>query len=192
MSGSRLISTYQNRDETPDRLIGIKAECASKYTGWNKLNEVEDVIKCLKETSAENIVNSLREVEKDFVIKDIEELAEEVRAIPLMTGTTEQELMASISIVKNFDNGTKYVDKEFLKFYSVDICVEAHDDTYKAKHIVDEMRYFITAVRDPKNAIKNGAPAYVYNYEYIEKDTSALLIFDKYATTTEKRFMMWD
>uniref|UniRef100_A0AC35TZB6 Carboxylic ester hydrolase n=1 Tax=Rhabditophanes sp. KR3021 TaxID=114890 RepID=A0AC35TZB6_9BILA len=197
LSGSRLVSTTNNKDEETSRFISIEAGCATTLTNWNLIEEVEKVILCLKGLPPRFLADSQRAVEdrlyviagvnqdygiNSFFEKDVDLLAAELPPIPFMGGTTEHELSLSKAVVKTYQNGTKYTDMKALAFYcefsllemmfenqtlAIELCIADHkNDLYRAKLIIDEMKYFIPALRDVKNAVSTGAPAFFYNFEY--------------------------
>uniref|UniRef100_A0AC35UCE6 G_PROTEIN_RECEP_F1_2 domain-containing protein n=1 Tax=Rhabditophanes sp. KR3021 TaxID=114890 RepID=A0AC35UCE6_9BILA len=52
-----------------------------------------------------------------------------------------------------------------IVFYT-SMCVEDHvNDLYRSKYIVDELRYFITTIRDVGNTTATDALAFIYNFE---------------------------
>uniref|UniRef100_A0A0K0EIX3 Carboxylic ester hydrolase n=1 Tax=Strongyloides stercoralis TaxID=6248 RepID=A0A0K0EIX3_STRER len=197
MSGTRPDALFVDSNQNVTRTIAIEAGCAFDITDWDNINDVEDVIKCLKNIDGNKLVSYQAMVEnfglrlqgayQDFGInsffeRSLQELNDEIPKVNILTGTVKEEQSDGEKTIETTKNGTLIVNKQKLQVlcqYSftksnvenyneaIEACInEYSSDPYRAKHIIDDLTFFLPHLRDARIATKILSKAYLYQFNY--------------------------
>uniref|UniRef100_A0A0K0FTQ6 Carboxylic ester hydrolase n=1 Tax=Strongyloides venezuelensis TaxID=75913 RepID=A0A0K0FTQ6_STRVS len=195
MSGTRPNSLFVDGNQNISRIIAIEAGCAYDITNWDDIKDVESVIKCLKNVDGTKLVNFQALVEtfglrlqgpyqdfgsNSFFEKNLQELT--VPDVNLMTGTVKEEQSDGLATIESKENGIIFINKQKTQILceliftmvtvenykkSIEACVnEYSSDLYRAKHIIDDINFFLQHLRDAKVAAKTSSKVYLYQFNY--------------------------
>ncbi|CEF70499.1 Carboxylesterase, type B domain-containing protein [Strongyloides ratti] len=197
MSGTRPNLLFVDGNQNISRTIAIEVGCAFDVTDWENINDVEDVIKCLKNIDGVKLVSYQALVEtfglrlqgtyqdfgpNSFFERSLLELNDELPKMNILTGTVKEEQSDGLSTIESTKNGTSYVNKQKLQVLcqyifvitqvenyndAIEACInEYSSDLYRAKHIIDDINFFLPHLRDARIATKMLSKAYLYQFNY--------------------------
>uniref|UniRef100_A0AC35TWH1 Carboxylic ester hydrolase n=1 Tax=Rhabditophanes sp. KR3021 TaxID=114890 RepID=A0AC35TWH1_9BILA len=140
--------------------------------------------------------------EDAFFGKTFAELEKDLPKVPVMTGVVREEMSDGKSLIDIDKKNVSFVNKTKLRIFceytlttkvfknqtlAVEACVDHYgEDTYKAKHIYDDISLFIKHLRDARDATLAGAKSYLYQFNY-NQSGDAMFLSKEYAVPDQDR-----
>ncbi|CEF62234.1 Carboxylesterase, type B domain-containing protein [Strongyloides ratti] len=193
MSGPHNHVFFRNANEFYGRQTAIIAGCATIYTNWESIDEIEKTLDCLRNLNLYKLSDSERRVQyncwqymgpstdygpNSVMQYDWETLSIRKPGIPILISSCTHELQAGMFLLN--PNGTVNIDKlrmycktffMFFKFENpqkfVEECVEEYkNNRERTIDIIDDETIFTSNVILSRDAIKRGSDVFLYQYSF--------------------------
>uniref|UniRef100_A0AC35TJE7 COesterase domain-containing protein n=1 Tax=Rhabditophanes sp. KR3021 TaxID=114890 RepID=A0AC35TJE7_9BILA len=195
MSAARLPFEFGNNNQNVSRQLAIHAECAFQSTDWDKVEDVENVLDCLRKKDVSELMSIQKLLEdsgvffesisqdsgkNSFFERPIDVLEKVKPNVAMLLGTTKEEIGRGKNLL--LKNNTTIVDVEKLKavcnafitafdFEYVEAatneCVlQYKDDPYATIHIEDDLIFNLPILHQATLNSGRGLPTFLYQFEF--------------------------